>query len=112
MAKPMKTLQEFADAIVAPAYRQPLKTVREAVEANGWEWADKPACCGKEVDRRSMLGDVYFAQCEACGRFIFDVTGPSFSASGSSVSFIDTKKFPEDTDWTRSWIAGQKARRG
>lgn len=106
-----KTLQAWADGIVAPAYRQSLKTVREAVEANGWEFADKPVCCDQPTTMRAMFGDAYFAQCEVCGRFIVDVTGPMFSESGSSVSFIDTEKFPADTDWNRSWIAGQEVPR-
>lgn len=110
MTPETKTLQEWADAIVAPAYRQPLKTVREAVTANGWEFADKPICCGAPITTRSMFGDAHFGQCEACGLFIVDVTGPQFSESGSSVSFIDTDKFPADTDWTRTWIAGKEPR--
>lgn len=106
----MKTLQEWADGIVAQAYRQPLKTVREAVAANGWEFADKPVCCGTPTTSRGLFGDTYFAQCESCGKFIVDVTGPMFSESGSSVSFIETEKFPADTDWARSWIAGKEDR--
>jgi len=103
-----RTLQQFADAIVAPAYRQPLKTVREAVAANGWEFQDKPVCCGQPITTRAMFGDAYFGQCDICRLFIVDVTGPSFSETGSSVSFIDRDKFPEDTDWARCWIAGKE----
>lgn len=106
----IKSLQEWADAVVAPAYRQPLKTVREAVAANGWEFADKPMCCGQPITTRSMFGDAHFGQCEACGLFIIDVTGPRFSETGSSVSFVDIEKFPADTDWARTWINGKEAR--
>ncbi len=104
----IKSLQEWADARVAPKYRQPLKTVREAVAANGWEFADKPICCGQSITTRSMFGDTHFGQCETCRLFIVDVTGPQFSETGSSVFFIDTDKFPADTDWTRSWINGKE----
>lgn len=110
MTHETKTLQEWADVMVAPAYRQPLKTVREAVEANGWEFVDKPICCGAPITLRSMFGAAYFGQCESCGLFVVDVTGPQFSESGSSVSFIGTDKFPPNTDWTRTWIAGKEPR--
>jgi hypothetical protein len=104
-----QSLQEFADAVVAPEFRQPLKTVREACAAVGWEFQDHPVCCGAEIDTRSMFGDAYVGECKTCGRFIADVTGPQFSQSGSSVSFIDRDQFPADTDWGTSWIAGQRA---
>lgn len=104
------TLQEFADQIVAQQYRQPLKTVREACDSVGWQFEDKPKCCGVEVTMWSMFGDAYLAQCDTCGKFIVDVTGPSFSQSGSSVQFIDKDAFPDDTEWSRCWIAGQEPR--
>lgn len=108
MSDDMKTLQEWADSVVAPEYRQPLKTVREAVAAHGWEFQDKPVCCGQPIEIRAMFGDAYFGQCETCRKFVVDVAGPSFSQTGSSVSFIDRDKFPADTDWARTWIAGQE----
>ena len=104
----LETLQQFADKVVAPEYRQPLKTVREACEAVGWEFEDKPLCCGKPVIVSNLLGP-HLAECKQCGKFIADVTGPSFSENGGAVRFIDRDKFPEDTDWDRSWVAGQRA---
>lgn len=103
------SLQEYADSVVNQEYRQPLKTLQEAISENGWEAAN-PVCCGNQININSMIGFAYFAQCRVCGRFIADVAGPSFSETGSSVRFIDQDKFTDDTDWTRTWIAGTELR--
>ena len=102
------TLKQHADDIVAPEFRQPLKTIRGALGAIGWPNVDHPKCCGVPVKVMSCIGP-YFAECQQCGRFIADVSGPMFSESGSSVQFIDRDKFADDTDWDRCWIAGRKA---
>src|SRR5580698_4076681 len=80
------TLQEYADSIVAEGYRQPLKTIHEALAVHGWDVDPfpedyKPICCGHEVECRSFLGDAYMARCKTCGKFVLDVTGPSFGNS-------------------------------
>ncbi len=94
--------QEFADSVVSPEFRQPLKTLAECLDIHGWPHEDFPVCCGQKVDVRSMFGDAYFAQCKVCGKFAVDVTGPSFG--NSFVAFIDPKKV--DIETPRLWIAG------
>lgn len=103
------TLQEYADSIVAAEYRQPLKTIHEALAVHGWD-ADpfpedyKPVCCGAPVQCQSFLGDTYMARCKSCKKFVLDVTGPSFG--NSWVSMPDSKKVDLETDMDRRWIAG------
>lgn len=97
----MTTLQEYADEIVAPEYRQPLKTIREACEMVGWEFHDKPTCCGQYVTVRSFI-NAYHAECKSCGRFIRDMSGPMFG--NSWVQFLDESKVDLNTD--KSWITG------
>lgn len=104
------SLQEYADSILAQEYRQPLKTLHEAMAENGWDEVDKPTCCEEQINIRSMMGLPYFAQCVVCGKFISDISSPKFSETGSSVSFIDQDKFADDTDWNRTWIAGKQPR--
>ena len=104
------SLQDYADSIVDQEYRQPLKTLQEAMLENGWELVDKPTCCGEQINIRSMMGLPYFAQCAVCGKFISDISSPKFSETGSAVSFIDQDKFADDTDWNRTWIAGKQPR--
>lgn len=105
----LMTLQEYADATVIEQYRQPLKTIREALAVNGWD-ADpfpdnyKPTCCGTEVEVNSFIGSAYRAECAKCGKFIFDVTGPSFG--NSWVSVCDSNKVDMETDYDKRWIAG------
>lgn len=95
------TLQEYADDIVAPEFRQPLKTLEEACKANGWEYVDSPKCCGKPIVVHSFLGP-YFATCEECGRFARDVSAPQF---GNGCAFcVDSDKVDVDTDVR--WISG------
>lgn len=72
------SVQELADALVAPEYRQPVKTLAEALNANGWQYVDRPICCGAEIEISSFIGSPYFAECKTCGKFIVDVTGPRF----------------------------------
>lgn len=102
------TLQEYADKVVAEEYRQPLKTIHEALAVHGWD-ADpfpenyKPKCCGSEVTVRSFIGDPYSAECERCGKFIVDVTSPSFG--NSWVSVPDSKQVDLETDFEHRWIA-------
>ena len=98
----MRTLQEMADDIVAPKYRQPLKTMDEALAGVGWEKVDRPKCCGEEVDVQAFLGAAYFAQCDACGKFIRDIAGPMFG--DGHVSMPDGDKVDLGTD--KTWICG------
>jgi len=98
------SLQEYADGVVAPEYRQPLKTVEEACAANGWAFQERPVCCETAVTLRSFMGAAYFGQCSKCGKFIADVAGPSFG--NSWVNLIDSTKVDMNTD--RFWIAGQQ----
>lgn len=100
----MRTLQEFTDAVVLPEMKQPLKTVEDACAAVGWEFEEFPVCCGKRVDVANLIG-AYHAECKICGRFIHDMTGPSFPTSGS-VQMFQWEQFPENTDWSRTWISG------
>lgn len=102
----MITLQRYADETVHPDYKQPLKAIDEALDALGWAQVDKPECCGKPVEMRSMIGSVYHVECEICGKFAFNVTGPKFSDTGSSVSFLDGNKV--DLDTQKVWITGIK----
>ena len=104
------SLQEYADNILAQEYRQPLKTLQEAMAENGWDEVDNQICCGRPIDIHSMIGFSYFAQCVVCGKFISDISSPKFSETGSSVRFIDQDKFADDTDWNRTWIAGKQPR--
>ena len=98
------SLQEFADRIVAAEYRQPLKTLAEALAVHGWLEVDRPTCCRQPVKITNMLGATYMVECERCSRFIVDVSGPSFE--GSAVRFIDSEKIDIDTDYR--WIAGRQ----
>lgn len=104
------SLQAYADSILPQEYRQPLKTLHEAMVENGWEAGDNPTCCEDQISIQSMMGFPYFAQCAICGKFISDISSPKFSETGSSVSFIDQDKFADDTDWCRAWIAGKQPR--
>ena len=106
----LMTLQEYADASVVEKYRQPLKTIHEALAVHGWDVNPipddyKPTCCGAQVAIRSFLGSAYEASCGKCGRFIYDVTGPTFG--NSSVSICDGTKVDLETDPERCWIAAQ-----
>ena len=98
------SLQEYADKIVDPQYRQPLKTLAEAVAANGWEYVDHPICCGEAVSIRDFLGSPYFAECKKCGRFLVDISGPTFG--NSWINLPDNNKIVLDID--ERWIAGQQ----
>jgi hypothetical protein len=100
------SLQQFADELVAPEYRQPLKTLAEALAAVCWDEVDRPTCCGAEVEINSFLGAPYFAQCKTCRRFIVDVTGPQFG--NSWVTLPDEKKI-DGLDTESRWIAGWQA---
>jgi hypothetical protein len=105
----LATLQEYADESVAEPYRQPLKTIHEALAVHGWDIEPlpedyKPICCGVPVACRSFLGSAYVAECETCGRFIADVTAPSFG--NSCVVLCDSEKVDVETE--RRWIAGQR----
>ena len=94
--------QEYADQVVAAEFQQPLKTLAECLDRNGWEHVDRPECCGSPIEIRAMFGSAYFVQCKTCGKFAADVTGPSFG--NASVCFIDPEKVDVDTD--KLWIAG------
>jgi hypothetical protein len=99
------TIAEYAAKILAPQYQMPLMTIQEACEKVGWEFVDKPACCGVPVELRSFLGDVYSGHCKACGRFVQDIVGPQFTGAGS-VRFIDADKVDTEADYAHRWIAG------
>jgi hypothetical protein len=104
MALRMKiSIQEFADSIVAPEYRQPVKTIDDCLDAHGWERVDFPECCGTPVEIRSFIGSAYFAQCDRCKKFIVDVTGPTFG--NSWVNLPDHEKIDMDDD-SKRWICG------
>ena len=97
-------LQRFADATVAPEYRQPLKTLEEAMAVHDWPFVDHPDCCGNPITVRDFIGCPYFGGCNTCGKFVASVDAPQFE--GGAVTWPDHSKFPEDTDWERRWIAG------
>ena len=101
-----RSLQDLADARLAPEYRQPVKTLQEALAAIGWEEVDHPVCCGEPVEMSCMFGDAYAAVCNHCLKFLFDVTGPEFSESGSSVCFVDGDKY--DLTDRKCWVSGQR----
>lgn len=107
----LMTLQEYADARVSEEYRQTLKTIEEALHVHGWldgPMPDefKPVCCEEETECESFLGGAYLAICKKCGKFVFDVTGPTFG--NSWVSYPDSKKVDLETDIEHRWIAGVK----
>jgi hypothetical protein len=109
------TLQEYADSTIPEEYRQPLKTIHEALSIHGWECNPmpddyKPVCCGKEVECRSFLGGAYLAHCRDCGRFVLDITGPSFG--NAYVSFPDGEQVDLETDIEHRWIAAIEIRTG
>lgn len=108
----LMTLQEYADQAVAEPYRQPLKTIHEALAVHGWDVNPfpenyKPTCCGAEVIIRSFLGDPYFVKCESCKKFIVDITGPQFG--NSWVNLPDGQKIDLETDIEHRWIAGEES---
>lgn len=101
-SKSRKSLQEFADEIVAPQYRQPLQTAQDVVIINGWQDVESPVCCGEIVTVESMLGSPYHAECRFCGKFARAVDGPNFT--GGAVQFLDPDKVDLDTE--HRWIVG------
>ena len=106
------TLQEYADQILDESYKQPLKTIHEALAVHGWDVDPfpedyKPTCCGDTVDIRRFLGGPYLVQCKKCKRFVLDVTGPEFG--NSWVSFPDSQKVDMETDYERRWVASTPA---
>lgn len=110
----LMTMQEYADASLADEYRQPLKTIEEALAVHGWDVDPipdnyRPTCCGGEVKTQSFLGGAYLAICEKCGRFVFDVTAPTFG--NSWVTFPSSDKIDMETDYERRWIAATQAAR-
>lgn len=100
-----RSVQDLADDQLAPEYRQPVKTLDEALSSVGWEKVDRPVCCGQEVQIDSFLGDAYFAQCDVCRKFIVDVTGPRFG--NGHVTLVDGAKVDLDTD--KRWICGTQS---
>jgi len=100
------SIREYAEKVLPIEWRMPLMTVQEACSRVGWEFDDKPNCCGAPVHIDSFFGDAYQAYCETCGRFIHDVLAPSFG--NSWVNVIDTEKIDVETGYERRWIAGQK----
>lgn len=104
------SLQEYADSILPQEYRQPLKTLQEAVTENGWGPVENPTCCENQINIHSIIGFAFFAQCSVCGKFIADVAGPIFSETELSVRVIDQNQFGSNADWARTWIAGTELR--
>lgn len=101
-----RPVQELADARLAPEYRQPVKTLEEALTAIGWQTGvDVPECCGHPVKISAFIGTPYSAICEKCDRFLFDVTGPEFG--NSYVSLPDGNEY--DLDTPCRWVSGQRA---
>lgn len=103
------TLQEYADATVAEQYRQPLKTIEEALSVHGWldgPMPDefRPVCCEEKTECKSFLGGAYLAVCKKCGNFVYDITAPTFG--NSYVTFPDGEKIDLETDIEHRWIAG------
>ena len=100
--KPEKSLQEWFDAFAAPEFKGTLLTVQEACERVGWEFQEKPVCCGEPVTINSLLGDAYHGECKKCGKWIHDVT---VQFGNSWVSFP-----PETVDQQtmNRWIAAPR----
>ncbi len=96
------SLQAFADHVLSDDYRQPLRTLPDALYAHGWHHG-LPDCCGQSVEIQSMFGDAYYAGCKCCGRFIADIAGPSFT--GGAVQFLDPDRV--DLDTKLRWIVGR-----
>jgi hypothetical protein len=96
--------QLFADARVAPEYRQPLKTIDEALAANGWPVEDRPSCCGQPVSIQGFLGCADLAECETCGKFVARANAPQFGNSWVDLPTIEEPKSG------RVWIAGTRAK--
>lgn len=57
------SLQVYADKVTHPDFKQPLKTIEEALETMGWENVECPDCCGNPVEIRSMIGSAYYVEC-------------------------------------------------
>lgn len=96
------TLQEFADARVAPEYRQPLKTAAEAMRALEWPEADFPECCGQPVKVTGFLGCADLGECVVCGKFMANAFGPEFGNAWVSLPNLDGMEGDPD----RCWITG------
>lgn len=96
------SLQQFATELVAPEFRQPLKTSEEALAALNWPLVDFPECCGAKVRVQSFIGSAYYAECEKCHKFMWNVTGPRFG--NSWVSTPDPNLIDMNTE--HRWITG------
>lgn len=96
------SLQQYADEVVGERWKQPLKSLADALTANGWELVDRPKCCGAEVHIDSFLGSPYYADCKACGKFVLDVRAPKFG--DGCVRLLDDDKV--DLDSQACWIVG------
>lgn len=96
------TAQEFADQKFPPEFRQPLKTVTDAMAVHGWPNVDRPECCGEPIEIRSFIGCPYLGYCNHCRKFVASVDAPNWG--NSWVQTIDSNKVDLDTD--KLWIAG------
>lgn len=103
---PKISLQKYADNTVAAMYLHPLMTIQEALDKHGWGFVDKPTCCGAEVKMDGFLGSIYQAWCDSCGKFVADVTGPTFQNGGGCVTVVDSDKVDVETDFEHRWISG------
>ncbi len=99
-----KSVQELADARLAPEYRQAVKTLEAAMAAIGWPFVDRPICCGEPVEISGFIGSCYKAVCHKCDRFIFDVTGPEFDKGCVTVPDGDIYDMGTEV----RWVSGQR----
>lgn len=100
------SLQEYADKTLDAQWHMPLMTVEEACTKIGWTFENSPKCCGFPVEISSFIGSAYQAVCLECGRFIRDITGPSFG--NAWVNLVDPEKVDLETDFQRRWVSGIK----
>jgi len=87
-----------------PQWKQPLKTVHEAMAVHGWPQTDKPDCCGEPIYIESFIGVPYLGGCKKCGKFVVSVDAPEWG--NSWVAPIDPEKVDLDTD--KLWIAATR----
>jgi hypothetical protein len=98
------SLQQLADEIVDPEYRRTLLKSEDALRALEWTVEDFPSCCGEKVRIQSFIGSAYYAECERCHKFMWDVSGPRFG--NSFVTIPDNEKVDCKTEVR--WLVGQQ----
>ena len=100
------SIAEYAAKVLPPEFQMPLMSIEGACAKVGWEFEDRPKCCGSEVTVADFIGEAYQALCNTCGRFVFSVTAPRFG--NSWVNVLDSEKVDLETDYEIRWIAGTK----